>query len=147
MTATTADAAKIDRNKLLVSSLYDSLMAGGDVGAAERLLSDTFADHDIPGLGSGGADELVAAVLQVRSAFPDISPQLFEIVGEGDWVAVRVEAAGTHTGEPFAGIPATGKPMRWKEMHLFRCVDGRIVEHRGVFDMLSILQQLGAIAA
>jgi hypothetical protein len=37
--------------------------------------------------------------------------------------------------------------MRWKELHIFRCRDGQIVEHRGVFDLLSILQQLGALPA
>ena len=62
-------------------------------------------------------------------------------------VAVRIEAGGTHTGEPFGGIPASGKAIRWKEVHIFRCAAGQIVEHRGVFDLLGILQQLGALPA
>jgi predicted ester cyclase len=37
--------------------------------------------------------------------------------------------------------------MTWKEVHIFRCAGGRIAEHWGVFDMLGILQQLGAIPA
>jgi hypothetical protein len=37
--------------------------------------------------------------------------------------------------------------MDWKEIHIFRCLDGQIAEHWGVFDMLSILQQLAAIPA
>jgi predicted ester cyclase len=59
-----------------------------------------------------------------------------------------VVATGTHTGAPFPpGIPASGKSMTWKEVHIFRCADGRIAEHWGVFDLLGILQQLGAIPA
>jgi SnoaL-like polyketide cyclase len=42
---------------------------------------------------------------------------------------------------------ATGTSMTWKEVHVFRCAGGRIAEDWGVFDMLGILQQLGAIPA
>ncbi len=96
----------------------------------------------------GLEDELVAAVQAVRASFPDIAPALGPILAEGDLVAVRVEARGTHTGAPFPpGIPAAGKSMTWKEVHIFRCAGGRIAEHWGVFDVLGILQQLGAIPA
>jgi predicted ester cyclase len=132
-------------NIALVRELYDSLMARGDVATGRRILAENFRDHDIPGLGTGGREELIQAVLGVRQAFPDIRPQLFELIAEGDMVAVRVEAAGTHTGVPFMGVPPAGRAIRWKEVHLFRLRDGRIVEHRGVFDLLSIMQQLGAL--
>lgn len=134
-----------DSNKTLVRELYASLMARGDVEAANQILSPDYVDHDIPGLGEGGRDHLAQAVLGVRAAFPDVMPELYDLVAEGDLVAVRVEASGTHMGEAFLGIPPAGKPIRWREQHTFRCADGRIVEHRGVFDLLAILQQLGAI--
>lgn len=90
--------------------------------------------------------ELIQAVQGVRAALPDIKPTLPQTVVEGDLVSVRVVAQGTHTGAPFPpGIPASGKSITWKEVHIFRCQDGQIVEHWGVFDMLGILQQLGAI--
>jgi predicted ester cyclase len=133
-------------NMELVRRLYRGLMAGGDSAVAEEVLADDYVDHDIPGVGEGGRQELVAAVLAVRDAFPDIAPTLGPILAEADLVAVRVEAHGTHTGAPFPpGIPATGKSITWKEVHIFRCAGGRIAEHWGVFDMLGILQQLGAI--
>ncbi len=135
----------IEANKQLVRRLYDVLHANGDVEAARAIVAPDYIDHDLPGLGSGGREELIQVVLGARAAFPDIQPELYELLAEGDLVAVRVEAAGTHTGAPFSGIPAAGARMRWKELHLFRCRDGQIVEHRGVFDMLSILQQLGAL--
>ncbi len=71
----------------------------------------------------GLEDELVAAVQAVRASFPDIAPALGPI------------------------LPAAGKSMTWKEVHIFRCAGGRIAEHWGVFDVLGILQQLGAIPA
>jgi predicted ester cyclase len=136
-----------DGNKELVRRLYGGLMARGDVEAARAVLAAGYVDHDIPGLGRGGREELIQAVGAVRASFPDATPELYELVAEDDLVAVRVEASGTHTGAPFNGIPAAGNLIRWKELHIFRCRDGQIVEHRGVFDLLSILQQLGALPA
>jgi predicted ester cyclase/uncharacterized protein YndB with AHSA1/START domain len=137
-----------DANKELVRRLYGTLMAAGDTAAADTVLAMDYVDHDIPGhAGDGGRDELKAAVLGVRAAFPDIKPELYEMAADLDWVAVRVEASGTHSGTSFLGIQPSGKRMRWKEVHFFRCDNGRIVEHRGVFDLLSILQQLGAFPA
>jgi predicted ester cyclase len=67
-------------------------------------------------------------------------------VAEGDLVAVRITARGRHTGAPFPpGIAAAGRAIEWREQHIFRIEDGRIVEHWGVFDTLAILQQLGAM--
>jgi predicted ester cyclase len=140
--------AMADGNTELARRLYGGLMAEGDTAVADEVLAEDYLDHDIPGVGEGGRKELVAAVLAVRAAFPDIAPTLGPILAEGDLVAVRVQAHGTHTGAPFPpGIPATGKAITWKEVHVFRCADGRIAEHWGVFDMLGILQQLGAIPA
>ena len=140
--------ATADANKELVRRLYGGLMAKGDTAVADEVLADDYLDHDIPGVGEGGKRELVAAVLAVRASFPDIAPTLDPVLAEADLVAVRVQASGTHTGAPFPpGIPATGRSMTWKEVHIFRCADGRIAEHWGVFDMLGILQQLGAVPA
>jgi len=135
-----------ESNKDLVRELYGRLMGEGDVATAERILSDDYVDHDVPGLpGGGNRYDLIRAVQGVRAAFPDIKPELYEIVAEGDWVAVRVEAAGHHSGVAFMGIEPTGTEIGWRELHLFRCANRRIVEHRSIFDMLAILQQLGAM--
>jgi predicted SnoaL-like aldol condensation-catalyzing enzyme len=133
-------------NKALVHQLYGTLMAQGDLESAHRILADTYCDHDLPGIGEGGRAELIQVVQGVRASFPDIHPTLYETLADGDLVAVRVIARGTHTGAPFPpGIPASGKAIEWKEIHLFRCANDQIVEHWGVFDMLGILQQLGAV--
>lgn len=132
-------------NADLVRELYATLMAKGDVGAAERILAPDYVDHDIPGPFPGTREGLVQAVQGVRTSFPDVKPQLYETVSEGDWVSVRLQAGGTHTGGPFMGIEPSGRPIRWKEIHHFRCAGGRIIEHHGVFDLLGILVQLGAV--
>lgn len=138
--------ASLESNKALIRDLYATLMARGDTASADSILAENYVDHSVPGLpGDGNREDLKGAVLKVRAAIPEIQSELYEILAEGDLVSARVEAGGTHSGAPFNGIPATGKAVRWKEIHIFRCQSGKIVEHWGVFDLLSILQQLGAI--
>lgn len=133
-----------DQNEKLVRALYARLMAKGDTTVTNDLLAADYLDHDIPGLpNGGGASDLVNAVLAVRAAFPDITPELPQLISHKEWVSVRVEAGGHHTGADFMGKGASGRPVRWKEIHHFRCVDDRIAEHYGVFDLLGIMHQLG----
>jgi len=139
---------QLEVNKTLVRRLYERLMANGDVGAAEGILHERYVDHSLPGNAEGGRAELLGVVQAVRAAIPDIAPTVDLAVAEDDLVAVRITARGRHTGTPFPpGIPAAGTAIEWREQHIFRIADGRIVEHWGVFDNLAILQQLGAVPA
>lgn len=50
-------------NKDLVRRLYSELHPGGNTSEAREILADSYVDHDIPGLGEGGREELIGAVL------------------------------------------------------------------------------------
>jgi len=138
----------LEANKALIRRLYERLMANGDIAAAEEILDEHYMDHSLPGNVEGGRAQLIGVVQAVRSAIPDIAPVVDQAVAEGDLVAVRITARGHHTGAPFPpGIPAAGAAIEWREQHIFRIAERRIVEHWGVFDNLAILQQLGAVPA
>lgn len=77
--------------------------------------------------------------------FPDLSHTVDDTIAEGDKVVVRFTIRGTHTGD-FMGIPATGKPTTIGAIAIFHVVDGKIVELRGQFDQMGMLQQLGVMA-
>jgi steroid delta-isomerase-like uncharacterized protein len=77
-------------------------------------------------------------------AFPDLTGTVEEVLAEGDRVALRVTARGTHSG-PLLGLPPTGKPVTFAGMEFFRLQAGRIVESWGHFDAVSLLQQLGVL--
>jgi predicted ester cyclase len=137
----------LQQNKDLVRRLYEGLMTKGDNSVADAVVAPDYVDHDMPGFDRpAGREELKMLVAGVRAAFPDIKPALHELIAEGDWVSVRVEARGTHSGAPFMGVKATGKSIVWKEIHHYRIAGGAIAEHRGIFDLLAILMQLGAVS-
>jgi len=91
-------------------------------------------------------DGFKKAVTALKAGFPDLRYTLDESIYSGDKLVQRVTGRGTMTGE-FNGMPATGKRATWTEIHIGRVVNGRVVEHWGVADQLSMLVQLGVIPA
>ena len=77
-----------------------------------------------------------------RKALPDMHIVVNQTVAERDMVAVYWRASGTNTQEGM-GFPATGKKVSVPGMTLFRFRDGKISEEWSVYDMLSVLKQLG----
>src|SRR4051812_31193640 len=68
--------------------------------------------------GSGAVDGLAAYIdrlKDVTTAFPDYHWDLQKVLVEGDTIAARLIAGGTHTG-PFGGIAATGRRVATQEL-------------------------------
>ena len=59
--------------------------------------------------------------------------------------ACHVILTGTHRGE-LAGIPATGKSVEFDCTDIIRVEDGKVAEHWGTTDNMSLMQQIGAVA-
>lgn len=86
----------------------------------------------------------VDIVQMMRSGFPDIQWTLDDMVAEGEQVAARFTMRGTHHGT-FFGVPATGKPIEVRAMNFYRFSGNQIIEEFGQPDLLSLLQQIGAV--
>jgi C-1 hydroxylase len=78
------------------------------------------------------------------AGFPDAHVTIEEQIAEGDTAMNRNTEAGTHTGT-WRGISATNKPVAFTSLVIFRLRDGKIVEWRYYPDLLSLLQQVGAL--
>ena len=74
------------------------------------------------------------------AAFPNFEYTNEDTIAEGDKVVTR----GTHEGD-FMGIPATGRTVEIAVKHIARISAGKMVEHWGLIDRLSMMQQLGII--
>ena len=83
-------------------------------------------------------------VRMFRSAFPDLHVEVQDQVAEGDKVATRWTASGTHEGE-LAGIPATGNWVEITGMEISRISGGKIAEIWDNYDVMGMMQQIGAI--
>lgn len=133
-----------ETTKDLFRRYVDGFMRGGDEGVADQLVDENVLSHDaLPGQGPG-REGLKATFRVLRSAFPDLSPDLKDLVAEGDRVVGRFVVTGTHTGE-FLGMPSTGKTFTYDEITIVRFENGRIVEHWAEMDSLGMMQQLGAL--
>lgn len=100
-------------------------------------------NHDMP-MPAPGPDGMRAVLQPFITAFPDLHVTIEEILGEGDKVMTRGVFIGTQRGE-FMGIPSTGKAVRVSYMDEWRIADGKAVENWVRLDILSLMQQLGAI--
>jgi predicted ester cyclase len=79
-------------------------------------------------------------------SFPGNGFEITNVFGSGDQVAVEGFWFGTHNGPlsmpDGAQMAATGKAVRAPFATLFTIQDGKIVEHRGYWDMAGFLTQL-----
>jgi steroid delta-isomerase-like uncharacterized protein len=127
--------------------LYE-LINAGDIDGFGDQLADGFVEHDAaPGMEptKNGVKQLFH---MYRASFPDLRMDVEEVLPSGDKVVGRIRATGTHTGEAFMGLPASGKSVDVQLIDITRFDDdGLAREHWGVFDALSMMQQLGAIPA
>jgi steroid delta-isomerase-like uncharacterized protein len=121
------------------------LISGGNVDGFGDLLADDFVDHEaLPGL-TPTKDGVTAFFRMYIAAFPDLRMIPEDVMVSGDKVVARVRTTGTHKGA-FMGMPATGKRVDVQLIDIIRFgSDGRAREHWGVFDQLTMLQQLGVI--
>lgn len=106
--------------------------------------SPEVVDHALPPNVPSGLEGRKLFASAFFSAFPDIQITIEDLVAEGDRVAARQSARGTHTGE-LMGIPPTGKQVSITGMFIFRFENGKVVEHWEIFDQLGMMQQLGVI--
>ena len=112
--------------------------------AAFDLVAEDFVQHAATPQGRAGMRQ-VALVLDHDLGNPQI--HIHHVVAAGDLVSVHLDLVGTHTASTsplLSAVPATGKPLVWTFMHLFRVSDGMIAEHWACRDDLGLLVQLGA---
>jgi steroid delta-isomerase-like uncharacterized protein len=128
-------------NKALVNRFVDAFWNNGDMTAIGALMASKATIH-APEV--GGTAGLIAFNRLIHTAFPDWHSTPEEMIAEGEYVVERWTGRGTHRGE-FQGIAPTGRRVEVPGVVFYRIVDGKIVEFRGSFDMLTLLQQLGAI--
>jgi steroid delta-isomerase-like uncharacterized protein len=107
------------------------------------LSEDLLTPNIMPGIPPGLEGAKIAHRIML-AGFPDYQTIIEDMIAEDDKVAARIKMTGTHTGE-FIGIPPTGKRISFTGMYMVRIANGKIIEHWGEEDSVSLLQQLGVL--
>jgi steroid delta-isomerase-like uncharacterized protein len=125
---------------------YERINAG-DIAGFGALVADDLVEHQ-GGPGFPATKEGTLEFFRVlRAAFPDLRMTVEDLIAGGDKTVARVKVTGTHKGE-FMGVPPTGTRVDVQLIDIMRFDGaGLVCEHWGVADMLSLMQQLGAVPA
>ena len=77
--------------------------------------------------------------------FPDLRIHIEDIFGMGERVAVNLRLRGTHRGT-FEGVPATGRPVDFRSIELYRVAGDRIAEEWVAPDTMGLMRQISGPA-
>jgi steroid delta-isomerase-like uncharacterized protein len=132
----------VEENKANARRFVDEVINRGNLAAVDELTGPNFVDHSAPPGVPPTAEGAKAFFGMFHSAFPDLHATVDDVIAEGDRVVQRRTTSGTMRGD-FMGMPASGKVASWSGIHIIRFVDGKLVEHWSVVDMIGMLTQLG----
>jgi steroid delta-isomerase-like uncharacterized protein len=132
-------------NKALVLHFYDEVWALGNLEFVHEVFADEYVRHDLrPSDPTPGPEGQAKIAGSFRSAFPDLEWRVDLVLGDGDLVAARWTAAGTHSGA-WGEVAPTGRRVSFSGINVFRFGDaGKVVELWNHRDDLGLMEQLGA---
>lgn len=113
-----------------------------------RLAPDVAYEETGTGRTTRGADAYIALCRGWRQAFPDATGILRRTLVSGETAVQEVTWEGTQTGElptPGGTLPASDKRVAVPATLWLTLRDGRATEIHHHLDLLTMLQQLGAI--
>ena len=132
------------RNKDVVRRFYEEVWNRGNTDFALEVFSDDYVRHDLrptEAMPGGRGQAKIAA--DFRAAFPDLAFAPDIVIAEGDLVAARWTASGTHRGG-WGTVEPSGRRVEFCGVNIFRIEGGKVVEIWNHRDDLGLLQQTGA---
>jgi len=118
----------VSKNKALIRRIYEEMWNK----AKPALAVEIFVQP-------AGVERFVS---QFLISFPDLQHTVEEMLVDGEQVAVRFSAHGTHTGTWLHFAP-TGKPIQYTGVTWVRIVHGKISEHQTWWDKAGLIEQIG----
>ena len=133
-----------EENRSLVRRYIEEALNKGNLGLLDEMLSSDYKRYLSPAAAPLTPQAQKQRLAGLSAAFPDIHLTIEDLIAEGDRVAFRLTLRGTHQGT-FLGIAPTGKQVIVFAFDVVRIENGRFIEHWGGPDLLTVLQQLGAV--
>jgi steroid delta-isomerase-like uncharacterized protein len=137
-------AGLMERNQEAFRRIIEDGFSKGNVDALDAVVAADLVEHQkVTGL-PPGLEGLKAMIRGLRAVLPDLTLTIEDMMVDGDKVWARLTGRGTHRG-PFFGLPGTGKTVTVDVIDIGRFENGKLVEHWGVPDRFSMLEQLGLL--
>ena len=121
----------VESNKTLIREYLDALRRDKSPATLDKYIAE---------------DELKQHIAMYDVTLPGYWIEADDMVAEGDKVALWGTVHGVHKG-PLMDIAPTNKQVSFSLFITYRIANGKIVEHWMLADMLSLLQQVGAMPA
>ena len=117
------------RNKALMHRIYEEMWNGGKPALAGEIFTRP-----------EGVERFVS---QFLLSFPDLQHTVEEMIEEGDRVAVRFSARGTHAGQWMEFAP-TGKSIHYSGVTLAHIGEDKISEHYTWWAKAGLMEQISS---
>ncbi len=135
-----------EENKAILRNWVDQAWNKGNYSLATEVLSPSYKLNDPSAHGtSTGPESFKQFVSQYRTAIPDLTLKIEDMVAEGNKVVWRWHASGTHKGK-LMGISPTGSHVELSGIVFSRFEKGKLVEDFSNWDTLGLLQQIGVVS-
>jgi predicted ester cyclase len=134
----------VDELKRKARRIWEEIFPAGDADALAEILASDGVDHQARPGEPQGLDGAIRAMHWLRRVFSDQRWEIRRVVGEDDTVVIYATHHARHTGE-LMGIPPTGREVAYDYVHIVRFEDGKVVEHWGVRDDMTLMRQLGVM--
>jgi steroid delta-isomerase-like uncharacterized protein len=134
----------IEQNKEIAARMHEEVVNQKKLSALDDYVAADVVWHDPPPGLAPGMEGFKQFFPMLYAAFPDWHATIEDVIAEGDKVVHRIKGGGTHKDE-WMGIAATGKQVTTTGILIYRIDNGKIVEEWLQYDVLGVMQQLGAI--
>src|SRR6478736_8479732 len=143
---TMINSPSTNQREAIARRFVAEVFTGGNAERARDYFTPDIAWHG-GALGTvTGVDNIIPVLGGFIGALSDIQATVQDAIASADLVALRLVVTATHTGN-LLGVPATGRPVRWDAVDIYRVTDdGRISEQWAFEDLAAILSQTGAIS-
>lgn len=131
-----------ERNAAIFRRIIEEGFNQGNLAALADLVAPDAREHQ-RGLQPGLAG-LRSTIVGLRRDLPDLTLTIEDLVAVRDKVWARLRGRGIHRAG-FFGLPYTGKPIVVDVIDICRFEQGKLVEHWGIPDRFSMLEQLGLL--
>jgi steroid delta-isomerase-like uncharacterized protein len=132
-------------DKAAIAALFARRQEAYDNLDAATLAADYTDDVliDSPICGRHGKAEALPALEAVFDAFVDMRVTPATLIIDAPWVAQTVVIEGSNLGGLF-GLPPNGRPFRLSAVFVYKLRGNRIAFEQRIYDVTSLLSQVGA---